>query len=357
MTVAKPAGSAQVSYRLCFSGTATLDEDGERSAGEDYRVIKFNGGQQKVFHGGHMALFHTTGGARCVGGGSVTFLAGVDSHAWRVRVFGDAVKENDETVVVTLSESGTPLPDGWSISAAGNPATHTIANDDAPHVTLHTVDPVAVEGSSTDTAAIEVRLSHALEAGETLTVNVDTSTAIWNGSLGGSPAGVAYSRPSGREHRLVFTGPSAPARARLVLAAHAGSVQGDGLQSRDHYAELTSVTGYSGATLDSRQASRQFLQVIDSASAAGHGVTLSVHSWPDGSMREFGGGRQGGAQGLRRRRQAGVGDRRGAAGHRGLRRPRPRERGRPRPRRPRRTRRAGSPTRNATGNRASTSTR
>ncbi len=290
VTVAKPAGSARVSYRLCFSGTATLDEDGERAPGEDYRVIKFNGGQQKVFHGGHMALFHTTGGARCVGGGSVTFLAGVDSHAWRVRVFGDAVKENDETVVVTLSESGTQLPDGWSISSAGNPATHTIANDDAPHVTLHTVDPVAVEGSSTDTAAIEVRLSHALEAGETLTVNVDTSTAIWNGSLGGSPAGVAYSRPSTREHRLVFTGPSAPARARLVLAAHAGSVQGDGLQSRDHFAFLASVEGYPGATLDSLQASRQFLQVIDSASAAGHGVTLSVHSWPDGSIREIGEG-------------------------------------------------------------------
>ena len=290
VTVAKPAGSARVSYRLCFSGTATLDEDGERAPGEDYRVIKFNGGQQTVFHGGHMALFHTTGGARCVGGGSVTFLAGVDSHAWRVRVFGDAVKESDETVVVTLSESGTPLPDGWSISSAGNPATHTIANDDAPHVTLHAVDPVAVEGSSTDTAAIEVRLSHALEAGETLTVNVDTSTAIWNGSLGGSPAGVAYSRPSTREHRLVFTGPSAPARARLVLAAHAGSVQGDGLQSRDHFAFLASVEGYPGATLDSLQASRQFLQVIDSASAAGHGVTLSVHSWPDGSMREIGEG-------------------------------------------------------------------
>ena len=290
VTVAKPAGSAPVSYRLCFSGTATLDEDGERAAGEDYRVIKFNGGQQTVFHGGHLSLFHTTGGARCVGGGSVTFLAGVDSHAWRVRVFGDAVKENDETVVVTLSGSGTPLPDGWSISSAGNPATHTIANDDAPHVTLHTVDPVAVEGSSTDTAAIEVRLSHALEAGETLTVNVDTSTAIWNGSLGGSPAGVAYSRPSTREHRLVFTGPSAPASARLVLAAHAGSVQGDGLQSRDHFAFLASVEGYPGATLDSLQASRQFLQVIDSASAAGHGVTLSVHSWPDGSIREIGEG-------------------------------------------------------------------
>ena len=291
VTVAKPAGSARVSYRLCFSGTATLDEDGERSAGEDYRVIKFNGGQQTVFHGGHLSLFHTTGGARCVGGGSVTFLAGVDSHAWRVRVFGDAVKESDETVVVTLSGSGTPLPDGWSISPAGNPATHTIVNDDAPHVTLHAVDPVAVEGSSTDTAAIEVRLSHALEAGETLTVNLDTNTYIWGtSSLDGSPAGVAYSRPGAREHRLVFTGPSAPDRARIVLEASANSVSGDGLQSRDHYVELIDLDGYPGATLDSRQASRQFLQVVDSASAAGHGVTLSVHSWPDGSMREIGEG-------------------------------------------------------------------
>ncbi len=291
VTVAKPAGSAQVSYRLCFSGTATLDEDGERAPGEDYRVIKFNGGQQTVFHGGHLSLFHTTGGARCVGGGSVTFLAGVDSHAWRVRVFGDADKESDETVVVTLSESGTQLPDGWSISSAGNPATHTIANDDAPHVTLHTVDPVAVEGSATDTAAIEVRLSHALEAGETLEVNLDTNTYIWgSASLDGSPAGVAYSSPATREHRLVFTGPSAPASARLVLFANANTVQGDGLQSRDHYVELTYVDRYPGATLDSRQASRQFLQVIDSASAAGHGVTLSVHSWPDGSIREIGEG-------------------------------------------------------------------
>ncbi len=294
VTVAKPAGSVAVTYRLCFSGTATLDEDGTQAAGEDYRIINEAGSVQTLFGSGSLA--------GCAGTGNIAFRTGVDSHTWKIRVFGDTAEEADETVVVTLSEGGTPLPNGWSISSADNPATHTIVNDDAPpHVTLHAVDPVAVEGSSTNTAAIEVRLSGALDTGRTLTVNLETHTDIWGPvSLDGSPAGVTYSSPLTRQHRLVFTGPGAPTRARLKLAAsantvdgdgprsrnpsvvalHADTVSGDGLRSRDHYVELTGVTGYSGATVDSRKASRQFLQVIDSASAAGHDVRLQVYSEP-----------------------------------------------------------------------------
>ena len=304
VTVAKPAGSVAMAYRLCFSGTATLDENGTQAAGEDYRVIHFDGSST------HTA-FGSGGLAGCVGNGTVTFAAGTDRHTWRVRVFGDTAQEPDETVVVTLSESANPLPVGWSVSSAGNPATHTITNDDAPpHVTLHTVDPVAVEGSTTNTAGIEVRLSGALDTGRTLTVTVQTHTDIWDVSLAGSPAGVVYTDMGmgSRQHQLVFTGPGAPTRARLELAArassvhgdgprsrnpsvvalHADTVHGDGLQSRNHYVELTGATGYAGATVDTGKASRQFLQVIDSASAAGHGVTLQVYSetlWRDGSRR------------------------------------------------------------------------
>ena len=294
VTVAKPAGSVAVTYRLCFSGTATLDENGTQAAGEDYRIINEAGSVQTLFGSGSLA--------GCAGTGNIAFRTGVDSHTWKIRVFGDTAEEADETVVVTLSEGGTPLPNGWSVSSADNPATYTIVNDDAPpHVTLHTVDPVAVEGSSTNTAGIEVRLSGALDTGRTLTVDLETHTDIWGPvSLDGSPAGVAYSSPLTRQHRLVFTGPGAPTRARLKLAAsantvdgdgprsrnpsvvalHDDTVSGDGLQSRDHYVELTGVTGYSGATVDSRKASRQFLQVIDSASTAGHDVRLQVYSEP-----------------------------------------------------------------------------
>ena len=282
VTVAKPAGSVAMAYRLCFSGTATLDENGTQAAGEDYRLIHFDG---STVH----TAFGSGGLAGCVGNGTVTFAAGTDRHTWRVRVFGDTAQEPDETVVVTLSESANPLPAGWSVSSAGNPATHTITNDDAPpHVTLHTVDPVAVEGSTTNTAGIEVRLSGALDTGRTLTVTVQTHTDIWDVSLDGSPAGVVYTDLGSQQYRLVFTGPGAPTRARLKLAARANTVHGDGLQSRHHYVELTSATGYTGATVDTGKASRQFLQVIDDASTAGHGVTLQVYSeplWRDGSRR------------------------------------------------------------------------
>ena len=304
VTVAKPAGSVAMAYRLCFSGTATLDENGTQAAGEDYRVIHFDG---STVH----TAFGSGGLAGCVGNGTVTFAANTDSHTWRVRVFGDTAEEGDETVVVTLSESANPLPVGWSVSSAGNPATHVITNDDAPpHVSLHTVDPVAVEGSTTNTAGIEVRLSGALDTGRTLTVTVQTHTDIWDVGLDGTPAGVAYTDMGmgSRQHQLVFTGPGAPTRARLELAArantvdgdgprrrnpsvvalHADTVSGDGLQSRNHYVELTGATGYAGATVDTGKASRQFLQVIDSASTAGHDVTLQVYSealWRDGSRR------------------------------------------------------------------------
>ena len=123
VTVSRPAGGAAVSYSLCFSGTATRDEDGNGAAGEDYQVINTSNGQPQTIWGSGAT-------AGCVGSSGTATLTST-SHTWKLRVLGDTAEESHEEVVVTLNEDSTnPLSASWSISPSM--ATYTIGNDDTP---------------------------------------------------------------------------------------------------------------------------------------------------------------------------------------------------------------------------------
>ena len=182
VTVTKPAGSASVFYELCFSGTATLDENGTQAAGEDYRVIDYTGVVLNSFGSGSRA--------GCVGSsGTVAFPMGTDSHTYKIRVFGDTDAEGDETVIVTLREGSPALPSGWQVSSAGNPATHTIEDDDTTwtveltnsrydnyeHEGIITVGVVLSAARSTDTA-VEIEEASA----GTATSGTDFTAGPWS---------------------------------------------------------------------------------------------------------------------------------------------------------------------------------
>ena len=148
VTVSKPAGTI-VHYELCFSGTATRDENGTMVAGEDYQVRNFGTGNPA------QAVWGSGTRAGCVGSSSASMLAATTSAVWKLRVFGDATAEPDETVVVTLRESASnPLPANWGVSDANNPATYDIEDDDStPAVSISLPD---VEGVVDNAAGQQV---------------------------------------------------------------------------------------------------------------------------------------------------------------------------------------------------------
>ncbi len=110
--------SSNVVYRICLTGTATIDT----SAG-----IRFSssGDYQPTF-GGNSAT------VSCMSSAAV-FANATTSTAVGIRIKGDANYESDETVVATLS-----WPDGYTppagVTLGTTTATHTILNDDIPNV-------------------------------------------------------------------------------------------------------------------------------------------------------------------------------------------------------------------------------
>ena len=180
-TVAKPSGSPQVSYSLCFGGTATRDANGTHAPGEDYQVVAPGGTVQGTFGSG------STEG--CAGsGGSVQFAVNEDSHAWKLRVHGDTTAESDETVIVTLKESpSSALPSTFELSAAGNPATHTIGDDDTTYRVVLTEsggNTTVAEAGGTDTYT--VALSAAPTAAVTVTATAGAGVQV---NISGGTAG------------------------------------------------------------------------------------------------------------------------------------------------------------------------
>ena len=119
VTLSKPA-PALIHFKLCYSGTATLDPSGVGTvaAGTDYKPL---GGTP--VHGS---------GRKCRVAG---ILAGDTSGSpIRIRVGGDTDIEGDETVIATLSLEQTAIDAGVELGTST--ATHTIRDDDgaAPRV-------------------------------------------------------------------------------------------------------------------------------------------------------------------------------------------------------------------------------
>ena len=158
ITVTIPSSSAAeagiVAYSLCFGGSATLDTDGTKDAGEDYRLVNFLG---EAFTG----LVWSNG---CLQDSAVQ-----DSTVTRsIRVFGDRTREPDETITVTLGERdrssplhNIPLPSDLTISPTNNPFTYTVRNDEVgislsrSAVTLDELDAAGAAGTDTYTVVLD----------------------------------------------------------------------------------------------------------------------------------------------------------------------------------------------------------
>ena len=119
VTLSKPA-PALIHFKLCYSGTATLDPSGVGTvaAGTDYKPL---GGTP--VHGS---------GRKCRVAG---ILAGDTSGSpIRIRVGGDTDIEGDETVIATLSLEQTAIDAGVELGTST--ATHTIRDDDTPYLSI-----------------------------------------------------------------------------------------------------------------------------------------------------------------------------------------------------------------------------
>ena len=147
-----------------------------------------------------------------------------------------AVAGSDAGMVLRLRASYT---DGGGFPETAFSDELTVADAGVLTAVARVVDAVATEGSSSDTAAVEVRLDAALAAGETVTVPLVLSSAVLGTDYSLSlPSGSADS-VSLSSGAVVFTGPSSSARVlvsaladsdstseRLVLSV--GSVSGSG---------------------------------------------------------------------------------------------------------------------------------
>ena len=101
--------------------------------------------------------------------GTLTLAAGVTSDTLAVTVLGDALDEDDETVIVTLSSASNA-----AISTATG--TGTITDDDAPP-TLSIADASVTEGDAGETPSLEFIVSLSAASGKVVTVGYADATS------------------------------------------------------------------------------------------------------------------------------------------------------------------------------------
>ncbi|MDE0135603.1 MAG: hypothetical protein OXM54_12255, partial [Acidimicrobiaceae bacterium] len=151
-----------------------------------------------------------------------------------------------------------------------------IDNDRLPprptlYVTWAVTDAVMTEGSSSDTAEVEVRLSRPLESGESLDVDLDrTHVGTVSFSLAGSPSGVSFDSALSR---LTFSGAGAAQTATVTVTAAAGAVDGAARGSAAYPFSISAMSGVAGAVGYIGSAYQRQLLIIDSANT---GPAVSV---------------------------------------------------------------------------------
>ena len=145
--------SGNVNYKVCFAGTATIHTGaGAIPAGADYRQSA------------------ATGNPPCVSG---TFSSSTAAQAQNVtvEVKGDTDAELDETVVSTLSFSGSP-PAGATL-ARKSTVTHTIRNDDGtPNVLSLTLGSTSGEEGDSGHPDIDIRIAKSTAPSSAFSVRI-----------------------------------------------------------------------------------------------------------------------------------------------------------------------------------------
>ena len=208
--------SNSVNFRVCFTGTATIDTTATFPAGADYQPTLTNSPQ----------------GSNCI---DSTVHGGATSQTQiGIKVRGDTEAERDETVIATLSFLGSP-PAGVTLGTST--ATHTVQNDDPIAVQLlATSDVTFREQTPSDTAAVTVRLERRLYTGEQLAVPLEyfatgvvghdeTSRSY---TLSASGTGVTIGRPMSFAPYVRFTGSdTGPVREATVTLTPTNNDDGD----------------------------------------------------------------------------------------------------------------------------------
>ncbi len=126
-----------------------------------------------------------------------------------------------------------------------------------PTVTLHPADAIATEGASGDPARMRLRLSRALDSGESLTVDFSVDFNV-RASL--SHSGVSLNHTDGATTgTLTITGPSAPKDVDLYLysANHTVNRWASGIRTADF--RLTGVSGVDGGSLSGLPGTKIFV--------------------------------------------------------------------------------------------------
>ncbi|MDE0115707.1 MAG: hypothetical protein OXT07_03690 [bacterium] len=195
----------------------------------------------------------------------------------------DAVVGNNGLIsLMVLGGSGYRVHDSDFFSIVNVVDNDSSSNRPTLYVTWSATDSVMVEGSSSDTAEVQVRLNRPLASGESLTVDLDrTNTpSVWSFALVGSPSGVSFDASLSR---LTFS--AGAQAASITVTAAANVVDGTANGTVSHLFHLSAMDGVAGAVGYIGSAYQRRLLIIDSANT-GAAVSLWNSSGNGGYVDE-----------------------------------------------------------------------
>ncbi len=232
-----------------------------------------------------------TGVARRIG--SVVRFSGTGAQTATLELTAtdDNTADNNETFNIALGTNtefddaslGTNVGGGADPHSSNNAFSVTV-NEPPPDVSVHPYDTIGYEGGSGihGVAEMELRLSRALESGETLTVGYSIDLDA-NAVESHNGVTLSHSQGSTSTGTVTITGPNAPKNIRLRIEPAAHTV--DQSKSGIHVAEfkLTSVSGVGGAALSGVTSAKIFLRDLNTLS--GPSTYLQVYGGPPAGSR------------------------------------------------------------------------
>ncbi len=187
------AVSADTSFKVCFTGTATLETIiSNNSANADYQIRIGNN--------------PNTNGTNCSANLAIHQGGALSNTSIKIRVKGDTDAESDETVIATLSIVGT---NAGGATLGTSTHTHTIFDDDgdttAPQITSITRQTPSALRTNADTLKWRVTFDEAVQ-------NVDAADF----SVDGTTATITVANVSSSTYDITVTGGNLASRNTIV---------------------------------------------------------------------------------------------------------------------------------------------
>ena len=159
--------SADFTFALCFTGTATPQDSDTPASGDDYVIRRWSRDRTSFVRQNCNDIFFSTSNT-------------VVQHATTVRVYGDTVAEGDETVILTIEV----LDDATHVVIGTSSATYTINNDDGMATNTAPTFPSATYSRSiAENAAANANVGAAIPAA----TDADSDSLTY--TMGGADAG------------------------------------------------------------------------------------------------------------------------------------------------------------------------